>query len=230
MGLDKFCHCTVMTLKPLGQLQNNLHFTNNLERPSECQDKFYKVRSLLDCIRRRCQEHEVEQHVAVDEHMILFKGRHSCKQYIPNKPSPWALKSCVLCGKSEQPYEFIMYQVSLMELGNGDEAQFGASVVLHLSEWYTPGQQICMDNYFTIYQILELLKTKGMNDAGTIQVNRFNKPALFSDPVMKKKERGYSIKATSLDAMTMLVIHQAIQFNSNVADRVTKNNIYISFL
>jgi hypothetical protein len=50
---------------------------------SECQDKFYRVRPLLDCIRRRCQELEVEQHVAVDEQVISFKGRHSCQ---PIKP------------------------------------------------------------------------------------------------------------------------------------------------
>jgi hypothetical protein len=66
-----------------------------------------------------------------------------------------------------------------------------------------------MDNYFTTYQILELLKTKGMNAAWTIRVNRFNKPPLLSDPVMKKKERGYSNEVTSLDVMTMLAIHQA---------------------
>jgi hypothetical protein len=103
MGLEKFCHSTMMMLKRFCQLRNNLHITNNLEGPSECQDKFYKVRSLLDCINRRCQELEVKQHVAVDEQMIIFKGRHSCKQYISNKPSPWALKSFVLCGKSGQP-------------------------------------------------------------------------------------------------------------------------------
>jgi hypothetical protein len=35
MGLDR---STVITLKRLCQLRNNLHITNNLERPSECQD------------------------------------------------------------------------------------------------------------------------------------------------------------------------------------------------
>jgi hypothetical protein len=79
MGLEKFCRSTVMTLKRLCQLRNNLHITNNLERSSECQDQFYKVLSLLDCIPRLFQEHEVEQHIVVDEHMIPFKGLHSCK-------------------------------------------------------------------------------------------------------------------------------------------------------
>jgi hypothetical protein len=81
-----------------------------------------------------------------------------------------------------------MYQGSSTEPGNGDVAEFGfsASVVLHLSQCLSsPGHQIIMDNYFTTYQILELLKTKGMNAAETIRVNRFNKPPLLSDPVME---------------------------------------------
>jgi hypothetical protein len=67
MVLEKFCCSTVMTLKRFCQLWNNLHITNNLERPSECKENFYKVLPLLDCIRRRCQVLEVEQHVAVDD-------------------------------------------------------------------------------------------------------------------------------------------------------------------
>jgi hypothetical protein len=63
-----------------------------------------------------------------------------------------------------------------------------------------------MDNYFTTYQILELLKTKGMNAAGTIRVNRFNKPPLLSDSVMKKKERGYGEEVTSLEACSSLEV------------------------
>jgi hypothetical protein len=44
LGLEKFYRSTVMRLKRFCQLQNNLHITSNLERPSDCQDKFYKVR------------------------------------------------------------------------------------------------------------------------------------------------------------------------------------------
>jgi hypothetical protein len=103
-----------------------------------------------------------------------------------------------------------MYQGSSTELGNDDVAKFGTSVVLHLSQRLsTPEHQIFMDNYFTTYQILELLKPKGMNAAGTIRVNRFNKPPHLSDPVTKRRERGYSDEVTNLYAMPMLTIHQA---------------------
>jgi Transposase IS4 len=208
MGLQKFSHSSIMNLKRFCQLRNNLHLVNNLERPSDCNDKFFKVRPLLDAIRNRCRELAVEECVAVDEQMIPFKGRHSCKQYIPGKPCPWAFKNFVICGKSGQPYDFIMYQGSSTELNRDNLAKFGlgASVVLHLSQRLTNlGHQIFMDNFFTTYQILEVLKAVGTNAAGTIRVNRFNKPPFLSDPVMKKKGRGFSDEVTSLDEKIVLV-------------------------
>jgi hypothetical protein len=42
MRLEKFCRSTVMTLKRFCQLRNNLHITNNLQRPSECGTNFTK--------------------------------------------------------------------------------------------------------------------------------------------------------------------------------------------
>jgi Transposase IS4 len=208
MGLGKFNHSSIMTQKRFCQLRNNLHLVNNLERPSDCKDKFFKVRPLLDTIRNRCRELAVEECVAVDEQMIPFKGRHSCKQYIPSKPCPWAFKNFVICGRSGQPYDFIMYQGSSTELHRENLAKYGhgASVVLHLSQRLTkPGHQIYMDNFFTTYQVLELLKAKEINAAGTIRVNRFNKPPILSDQVMKKKRRGFSDEVTSLDEKIVLV-------------------------
>jgi hypothetical protein len=72
MGLEKFSHFSIMTLKRFSQLRNNLHLVNNLERPSECTDKFFKVRPLLNAIRNRCRELPVEECVAVDEQMIPY--------------------------------------------------------------------------------------------------------------------------------------------------------------
>jgi hypothetical protein len=80
-----------------------------------------------------------------------------------------------------------MYQGLSTEHANGGVVKFGfgASVVLHLSQrLFTSGH----------YQITELLKTKGINAAATILVNRFNKSPFPSDPVMKKNS--YSDEVT----------------------------------
>jgi Transposase IS4 len=72
-----------------------------------------------------------------------------------------------------------------MYIANLGKFGFGASVVLHLSQRLAePGHQLYMDNYFTTYQTLELLKAKDINAAGTIRMNRFNKSPLLSDLCM----------------------------------------------
>jgi hypothetical protein len=154
MGLEKFSHFSTMTLKRFSQLRNTLHLVNNLERLSECTDKFLKVRPLLNAIRNRCRELPVEECVAVDDQMISFKGKHSCKQYIPSKPSPWVFKNFGICGRSGQPYDFVMYQGASTEFNRDNLAKYGlgASVVLHLSQRLTDhGHKIFMDNFFTTY-------------------------------------------------------------------------------
>ncbi|XP_017485944.1 PREDICTED: piggyBac transposable element-derived protein 3-like, partial [Rhagoletis zephyria] len=78
-----------MTMRRFAQLRTLLHFTDNLKIPKECGDKFVKIRPLIDAIRNRCLEEPVEQDVCIDEQIIPFKGRLSCKVYHKGKPNPW---------------------------------------------------------------------------------------------------------------------------------------------
>ena len=97
------------------QLRNMLHLVNNLEIPPNNKDKMYKVRPIFDAVRRKCQSLDVEKHICVDEQIVPFKGRHSAKQYIRGKPSPWGIKLFFLCGKSGLAYDFLIYQGSSTE-------------------------------------------------------------------------------------------------------------------
>jgi len=106
------------------KLRSNWHFVNNLEKPADKNDTFYKVRfltsqsSLFDSIRQHLlsQPLEVEEEICVDEQMVPFTGTHNVKQYIKGKPHPWGVKLFVLCGKSGIAYDFLIYQGSRTEL------------------------------------------------------------------------------------------------------------------
>lgn len=50
-------------------------------------DKLYKIRPIFDKLRQKFNKIEQEEFHNVDEQMILYKGRHSLKQYVP-KESP----------------------------------------------------------------------------------------------------------------------------------------------
>ncbi|KAG5864302.1 hypothetical protein JTB14_002779 [Gonioctena quinquepunctata] len=74
------------------QLRSSLHLLNNLEKPENCVDKLYKVRPLIDVIRKRCLELQLEEELCVDEQIVPFTGTFAIKQYVKGKPCPWGLK------------------------------------------------------------------------------------------------------------------------------------------
>lgn len=101
-----------------------------------------------------------------------------------------------------------MYQGGSTELKPSNLKTYGfcASVVLHLAERLNrPGHQLYYDNYFSNYQLLEVLKAKGVNVAGTIRLDRFGKPPLISDKDLAKKGRGNSDSVVSDDGKIVVV-------------------------
>lgn len=184
-----------MTCDRFFQLRTNLHIVNNLEKPNDNKDKYYKVRPLLTAVRNRLLQFQVGEIVSVDEQMIPLKNRLDTKQYIKEKLIRWGVKVFVLCGKDGIPYDFFVYQGSTTELSPTRVETFGfcASTVLHLADrLHNRGHKLYFDNYFSSYPLLEILKEKGINAGGTIRVDRFAKPPLLSDKEMAKKGRGYA--------------------------------------
>lgn len=197
-----------MTSERFFKLRTNLHIVNNLEKPANNNDKFYKVRPALEAVRNRILQFEVEETVSVDEQMIPMKNRLVMKQFMKDKPYKWGCKNYVLCGKSGLPYDFFIYQGSTTELSPENLQKFGfcASVVLHLvARLNRTGHKLYYDNYFSSYQLLEILKEKRINACGTIRVDRFAKPPLLSDKDMVKKGRGYSDSVVSKDGKVVVV-------------------------
>lgn len=136
---------------------------------------------------------ELEENLSIDEQIIPFKGRLQAKQYIKNKPHKWGIKLFALCGSSGQPFDFFLYQGSYSELSEYIRKTFGfgAAVVLHLAQRIkAPGHKVFFDNYFTSYTLLEILKKKSINAAGTARINRFMKPPFQEDKEFRKLTRG----------------------------------------
>ncbi|KAM4580374.1 piggyBac transposable element-derived protein 3-like [Odontesthes bonariensis] len=190
------------------QLRSHLHLVNNLEKPADNKDVFFKVRPLYDAIRSRCLELPLEENLCVDEQMVPFRGTLSVKQYIKGKPHPWGVKIYFLCGKSGMAYDFLLHQGTTMELPQELRKQLGlaAGVVYHLSQRITEANhKLYFDNYFTTYNLLELLAERKIHAAGTARVSRFARPPLLSDKEMAKKPRGSCAQVVSRDGKVALV-------------------------
>jgi hypothetical protein len=196
-----------MSCERFSLLRNNLHFVDNLEKPSDCTDKFYKTRPLIDIVRKFCLELPLEENLSIDEQIVPFKGNLSIKQYMKGKPSPWGIKIFVLCGQSGMPYDFLIYQGATTEITPGflKRFGFGGAVVLHLSKRISePGHKLYFDNYFSNYQTFEILKKLKINAAGTLRLNRFANPPFLTDRETKIKGRGHAEEVESRDGNVVL--------------------------
>ena len=78
------------------KLVKYMHFSNNnnivTNRDNADYNRLAKVQPQLDMFRKQCLELNPDQVQNIDEQMIPFKGKHSLKQYVKNKPKKWGFK------------------------------------------------------------------------------------------------------------------------------------------
>lgn len=153
-------------------------------------DRSYKVRPLMDMMNERfLANYTASSHLAVDESMILFKGRSSMKQYMPMKPKikrgykVWSLAD------SETGYllKFQLYEGKSAH--KPDDITLGEHVVLTLTDGAVPaGSQVFFDNFFSSTKLLQVLREKDILACGTFRVNKRDLPQVVKEN--NKLERG----------------------------------------
>lgn len=63
-----------------------------LIRNNPLHDKLFKIRPFIESVRTNLKKINVEEFCAVDEIILLFKGRSLMKQYNSNKPHKLGIK------------------------------------------------------------------------------------------------------------------------------------------
>jgi hypothetical protein len=120
------------------------------------------------------------QKLDVDESIVKFKGRCSVKQYMKNKPIKRGFKIWMLCDQSNYNLQFEMYTGKCSS--NVVETGLGAKIVLNLmNEFVGKNHIVYMDNYFSSYNLYEILKQNNIYAVGTVNSNRNNLPKLSDD-------------------------------------------------
>lgn len=189
-----------MSCKRFFKLRAALHVTDSNAPRDPTTDKFWKVKPIVDAVRRRCLQLVPLTDNSVDEQMIPFTGRVAAKQFIRSKPNPEGVKVFVRCSADGMAHDFEIYQGK----GTGvspdhSHLGLGGSVVMRLVEQLLHGQNVrCyMDNYFSSLALYRELKALGILASGTIRSNRLHGCPLKSDKDLKKEGRGsYDSKVT----------------------------------
>jgi len=179
---------SIMSSKRFKSIKRFLHFNDN--NNLDPQDKLSKIRPLLDLANDSLGQFGIfSKQLSVDEQMIPYFGRNSCKMFIKSKPIRFGYKSWVICSNEGYPFKFEIYQGAQNKPEN---SPLGSRVVHDLINPIKEfkNHQIYFDNFFCSYDLLCELRQIGLRSTGTIRVNRCGKCPLLSEKDLKRGGRG----------------------------------------
>lgn len=187
----------VMSVKRFQSLSRMIHFQDNAISDPD-QDRLFKVRPVLELMRKKILKIESENQFSIDEMMVPYKGikAGSLRQYLPSKPHHWGFKIFVLAGVSGMVYDFLVYTGKSTfgaEQGPAKELGLGASVVVELCKTINNPMEcvVYFDNFFTTLPlIVHLNESLGLRSLGTIRKNRLKGCHLEDDHNLKRQGRG----------------------------------------
>ncbi|XP_067122000.1 piggyBac transposable element-derived protein 4-like [Centruroides vittatus] len=176
------------------EIKKNLHFENNTNFNPETHDnpKLWKIWPIINNLNSKfSQYYTPQQNISIDESLLLFKGRLSWKQYIPQKRSRYGVKFFMLC-ESETGYlhNFLIYTGKGTCLNKKyGHFLFTSQVVLSLLDpLLDKGYCLTTDNYYTSPQLADYLITRKTDCCGTLRTTRKDVPKILHKKKLKKGE------------------------------------------
>ena len=118
------------------------------------------------------------RNVAVDEILLLFKGRLYFRSYIPSKRSRYGIKIYALVDEYAYTWNFVVNtsQADMDLASDIDGCQnflFSEKVVLHLAEpLFDMNFSVFIDNFFTSVRLAEFLQSRRTSLCETVRFNR----------------------------------------------------------
>jgi len=171
-----------MSSKRFQAIKRYFHVADN--RQLEQGNKVAKIKPLYDELNKNLTQFGVfHSQLSIDESMVPYFGRHSCKMFIRGKPIRFGYKLWVMAGKDGYPYHLKIYT-------GREEADrsspLGTRVVQNMIaavEHHTTIQHhhLFFDNFFTSHQLLKELADNGVRATGTIREFRTSKSELLSN-------------------------------------------------
>jgi len=169
--------------------KRNLHLSDNATVSSD--DKLYKIRTYIKKLNEKFAKFGVFSHsLSIDEQMIPYFGRHSCKMFMKGKPVRFGFKAWCLC--SSDGYLFQCLPYAGRDDNYDEELGLGASVVMSLLR-IVPNplhHAVYFDNFFTSHKLMIKLRQSGFHATGTVREPRLIASDLPDSKSLQKKERG----------------------------------------
>ncbi|KAJ2941505.1 hypothetical protein O0L34_g14551 [Tuta absoluta] len=137
-------------------------------------DPIHSIRPVVDHMNEKFKElYNLEQNIAIDESLTLWKGPLSFKQYIKTKSARFGVKTFQLCESSTgYLWSFFVYVGARTSTSNSALGS-SASTVIHLTRpLLNRGHVLFMDNWFNSPHLARHLKKNGTDCVGTLRSHR----------------------------------------------------------
>jgi len=123
------------------------------------------------------------ENLAIDESLVLWKGRLSFKQFIKTKRHRFGIKIFVICDvETDFILDILIYTGSTTEYKKTDPSLgiSGAVVNTLIKPYLKKGHKLFIDNWYTSPSLAMFLYKKKTNVTGTVRKNRKGMPKLTS--------------------------------------------------
>ena len=197
---------SIMKRDRFEEIKANIHLVDNTTNVNN--DKMFKVRPLIDHLRTEFQKLPKTEHLSIDEQLVPFKGKHSLKQYMPKKPKKWGYKIFVLSASMGLMYDLMPYTGAIKPVNkpNVPDLKPSANSVLHLAESIPDmkNHKLYFDNWFSNFELIRHLATRGIWCTGTVKANRLKDLTFMNDKELKAVGRGtFDEWSNKLDNITV---------------------------
>lgn len=195
----------IMSEQRFSLLMKCLHFVNNEDLPAagtSAEKSLNKIKPLFDSVVDRFSAvYTPCANVAVDESLMLWKGRLAMKQYIPIKRARFGLKSYLLCESGSGYIWKVMVHIGpAMDLEPSDDGLKSSQIVLTLAkDLLDQGYCIYMDNWYSSPKLFKQLHQRKTDAVGTVRIARRNMPNDLKNNV----DRGHTIARYSGNLMAL---------------------------
>lgn len=130
--------------------------------------------------------YEPSENLALDESMVLFRGRLVLCQYITKKRHKYGIKLYMFTEPGGLVHRIMIYSGQ----GHGTSNDFShTEYVIKLMEgFHSCGRLSCMDSYYNSVKLAHTLLNKGTYCTGTLRANRKGNPKEITTTKLKVEE------------------------------------------
>jgi len=188
-----------MNVNRFGEIKRFLHFEDNTKKPDSAvsgYDRYWKLRPVITMLHDSFHAAaSPDEHIAIDEMIIPFKGRSGLKQYMKAKPKKWGFKVWVQANRNGYVNCFHLYQGQCKSAVRSNFRPIGDSVLKLCHDMQDKNHKLFMDNLFTSLPLLRQLRTFNIFVIGTLRANRTPDVKNYSSSVFFKFfDRFYVLK------------------------------------